>query len=87
MLGAQLPLDDLEEGSIATGHDSPRTLASPTAAAAEAWVNGDDEDELLTKEPHGTAAPTVKAGNSADTDVLQIWLQSAGPFSKRGTYR
>jgi hypothetical protein len=85
LLHVQLSLDDLEVGSIATGHESPR--AAGLSPAAEGWANRDDEDELLMKEAHGEGAPPVRAGNSADTDVLQIWLQSAGPFSKRGTYR
>ena len=62
---------------------------------ADAWLDhlpaavGEDafgvEDEGLTTE-EGSALLAAR-GSNADTDVLQVSIINAGPFSKRGSYR
>lgn len=43
------------------------------------------EDEALAAE-EGSAVLAARGAN-ADTDVLQVHISTAGPFSRRGTYR
>jgi hypothetical protein len=52
----------------------------PAAAAAAAA-----EDEALA--PEEASAVLAARGAVADTDVLQVHVATAGPFSRRGTYR
>jgi hypothetical protein len=59
---------------LAAGSDA----VLPAAAAAA-------EDEALA--PEEASAVLAARGAVADTDVLQVHVATAGPFSRRGTYR
>jgi hypothetical protein len=70
----QLSDDDVWLDGLAAGSD-----AILPAAAAPA------EDEALA--PEEASAVLAARGAVADTDVLQVHVATAGPFSRRGTYR
>lgn len=60
----------------------------PASADGEAIVpaiSAGGEDEALGVELQ--SAVLAARGSNADMDVLQVHLTTAGPFSKRGTYR
>jgi hypothetical protein len=70
----QLSDDDGWLDGLAAGSDA----LLPAAVAAA-------EDEALA--PEEASAVLAARGAIADTDVLQVHVATAGPFSRRGTYR
>lgn len=64
--------------------DNPSCPAPAAAGGNESAATAVDE-ELLGIE-QGSAVMAAR-GSNADTDVLQVHITTAGPFTKRGTYR
>jgi hypothetical protein len=60
--------------------EPPLQLPALGALAAEPW----EEETLNNQMP---AAGTDLKGTILSRDVLSVWVQSAGPFSRKGNYR